>query len=432
MKIDIVSCIFTPEPIVSARTSADLAEQLARDGHRVRVIAAFPNRPAGKLFDGYHRRMWTWDRGFAEYRVLRVFSMLSTESSILSRFLENLSFGITAALAVLFLDKPDAIYGNVWPIFAQGLLALVCRVRHIPLILSVQDVYPESLATLGRIGNRRSWLVRLFRWIDRMAKQSAAATVVISDKFRQIYVQDRGIAQHKIHVIPNWINENDVRIDAGGSWVRTNHNIPHGAFLVMYAGNIGAACGLDAVIEAFRDLAAEPDIHLLVAGSGSKLPDARALAEKVGNPRVHFHTPWLPSETSPMLAAADLFVLPTFGDQSLMSVPSKLITYMLAARPVLCCVADNSDIARVVCKAACGWTLPTGDAGAVARMLVALSREPAPEMRRFGMQGRNYALRNMTRAANLPRLIDLIEAVATSPYGSTTLRAPSHRDVAES
>jgi glycosyltransferase involved in cell wall biosynthesis len=411
MKIDIVSCVFKPEPIISARTSADLAQQLAREGHRVRVIAAFPNRPAGKVFEGYRRSLWAWDRSFKGYQVLRVFSLLSRESSLLSRFLENISFAISSSLAMLFLDRPDAVYANVWPIFAQGLLALVCHIRGIPLVLSVQDVYPESLSTLSRLGNRDGRLFRLFRWIDRKTKQSCEAVIVISTKFRQIYVRDRKVAPEKVHIIPNWTDEGTVDVSHVGEDIRRQHGIPGDAFVVVYAGNIGAACGLDSVIEAFGGLAPKRHIHLLVAGSGSMLGDAQALAAKIGNPRVHFHTPWLAAETSSVLAAADLFILPTYGDQSLVSVPSKLITYMLAARPILCCADDTSDIAKTVRSAACGWSIPSGDPETTARMIVALSYESSRDLRRFGRQGREYALRHMTTGAVLPRLVELMLGV---------------------
>ena len=122
MKIGIVSCLFLPEPIVSSHTGADLAEQLRGSGHRVRVITSFPSRPNGKLYEGYKRRLWLYDRSFSRYDVLRCFSFVSPASTLLSRFLENISFGITSGLAVLFLEKPDVLYGNTWPIFAQGIL----------------------------------------------------------------------------------------------------------------------------------------------------------------------------------------------------------------------------------------------------------------------------------------------------------------------
>ena len=235
--------------------------------------------------------------------------------------------------------------------------------------------------------------------------------VVISPKFGEIYAKDRGIGPEKIHVIPNWTDEKEVELIRMPNEVRSRHGIPGDAFVVMYAGSIGAACGLDSVIRAFGKLDSQPRIHLIIAGTGSKLTDEQALAKKIGNPRVHFHTPWPAAETSVVLASADLFILPTYGDQSLVSVPSKLITYMLAARPILCCADEHSDIARTIRKAACGWSIPASDPDTMARMIAALSHESSSDLRQLGEQGREYALRHMTRAANLPRLIDLMKAV---------------------
>ena len=58
-----------------------------------------------------------WDEGF---RVVRCFSTLSRRSGMLSRFMENLTFGITSALALLLARRPDAVYANSWPIVSPG------------------------------------------------------------------------------------------------------------------------------------------------------------------------------------------------------------------------------------------------------------------------------------------------------------------------
>jgi len=412
MKIDILTCLFSPEAVTSARTSTDLAEELARKGHQVRVIAPYPNRPGGKVFAGYKRMPWMHDKAFQKFQVLRVFSLTSSESGLISRFMENISFGISGALAVLFLPKADVLYGNTWPIFAQGLLALVCRLRGIPLVVTVQDIYPESLSIQSRIQGKQSRLFRLLRWIDQKVKQSSAAVVVISERFRDIYIQDRRVPAEKIHVIPNWIDEGQVELEPRSNHVRRSHDIPEGAFLVVYAGNIGAASGLDAAIRAFQNLHAEQDIYLLVAGSGSKLHEWRNLAQAIRNPRVLFHTPWLESETSGVLAAASLFILPTYGNQALVSVPSKLITYMLAERPVLCCAAEGSELAEMVRDSSCGWVVPAGDAEAITRHIRELSRMHPGDLRTRGINGRNFALQHMTRSALLPRMVAIIENTA--------------------
>src|SRR5687768_4404561 len=102
MKLFIVSCVFSPEPIVSALTSRDLAQELVNQGHRAQVITTFPNRPAGRLYESYRRRLWSCEHSASGYEILRIFSSFSAESRMVSRFLENFSFGIASALATLF------------------------------------------------------------------------------------------------------------------------------------------------------------------------------------------------------------------------------------------------------------------------------------------------------------------------------------------
>jgi glycosyltransferase involved in cell wall biosynthesis len=275
----------------------------------------------------------------------------------------------------------------------------------------VQDVYPESLALQGRLGDRSAWLYRFLRWLDMKTKQGSAVVIVISERFKQIYVQDRQIPAHKVQLIRNWVDENLVQVNPTNNCIRCSHDIPDDAFLVVYAGNVGTAAGVETVIEAFHNLTSEHNIYFLVAGSGSKIFDCRELARRMDNPRVLFHTPWLDCETSSLLAAASLFILPTRGDQSLASVPSKLISYMLAGRPILCCAIDQSDIARVIADAACGWAIPPDNTDEISQQIRSLSRQPAGELEKFGERGRNYALQHMTRDANLPGLINLIESV---------------------
>jgi glycosyltransferase involved in cell wall biosynthesis len=127
------------------------------------------------------------------------------------------------------------------------------------------------------------------------------------------------------------------------------------------------------------------------------------------NPRILFHSPWLETETSSVLASASLLLLPTQGSQSFVSVPSKLISYMLAARPVLCCAAGNSDIAITIHDAGCGWVVPADDAATLSQKLRDLSQQPADELSAIGKRGRRYALQHMTRSSNLPRLVGLLE-----------------------
>ena len=110
MRILVLSAVFPPEPVISAQTSAQIARELIRKGHSVTVVTSFPSRPAGALYPGFRRRLYQRQNTPEGYEIIRCFSFLSAHSRLVSRFLENISIGCTASLAILFLQRAEIIY----------------------------------------------------------------------------------------------------------------------------------------------------------------------------------------------------------------------------------------------------------------------------------------------------------------------------------
>jgi glycosyltransferase involved in cell wall biosynthesis len=125
-------------------------------------------------------------------------------------------------------------------------------------------------------------------------------------------------------------------------------------------------------------------------------------------------------ETLPILSAADVLILPTQGDQSLVAMPSKLISYMLAARPVLAIARPESDLANAVNESGCGWVVEPGDTGQLARQMSLAAAMDRSVLTRMGSLGREYALAHFSTEVCMPRVIGVLENAmsATRPYSS--------------
>jgi hypothetical protein len=95
--------------MVSAQTSVQLAEELMRRGHSVHVFAPLPNRPKGKLFDGYKRCLYSTSASEQGHTITHFWGFFSPNSTMLSRFAEDLTFGITSGLRLLCGKRPDMI-----------------------------------------------------------------------------------------------------------------------------------------------------------------------------------------------------------------------------------------------------------------------------------------------------------------------------------
>jgi len=412
MKVVIVTNVFPPEHTLAAPTGAQIAEELTRRGHSVSVLAPFPNHPKGIIFDGYRRTLYSTATIDPGYKLTHCFATLSRTSTMISRFSANISFGITSGLRILFGKRPDLILTQSWPIFGNGSIALVAKLRGVPLVLRVQDCYPESLESQRRV-TKRSWIYKTVRKIDLMIAHSSKQILLISPVFRRLYEGDRGISPGKLSIVPNW--GNDEVVDAGSSSdlrFREKLSIPEDAFVAVYAGNVGVAASVETVVQAGEKLQDKMQIYVVIAGEGSQLGACREHIASRHLDRVIIHSPWKTEETQAVLRMADVLLLPTKATQSLISVPSKLISYLMAARPVIAAVLPESDTGDAIVTSGAGWVIAPESADQMADAIAAASEHSKESLIRIGYAGQRYAREHLSRSANLPRVVRTLESAA--------------------
>src|SRR5258707_12055727 len=128
---------------------------------------------------------------------------------------------------------------------------MVARARPLPAIVSVQDVYPESLVAQGRLVSS-SIIHRAVLAVDRFVVRKAAGVILISPQFARRYTETRGLDESTMHVVPNWLSHEGTEESPGASAeCRARNGIPSDAFLLSYGGNVGGAAGVETIIETF-------------------------------------------------------------------------------------------------------------------------------------------------------------------------------------
>jgi colanic acid biosynthesis glycosyl transferase WcaI len=412
MKVVLVTNVFPPEHNLGAPTAANIAEELTRRGHSVHVFAPFPSHPIGRIFPGYRRTLYSTSIVAPGYKLTHCFGTFSRTSTMVSRFASNLSYGITSGLRVLVGGRPDLIFTQSWPIFANGIVTMVAALRGVPQVLRVQDMYPESLESQSRV-TRRNLIYRAIREFDRLIALSSSKILVISPVFRRLYEEDRHIPSDKLRVVQNWVDDESVESDpSAGSAFRRMLGIPENAFVAVYAGNVGVAANVETVVQACAKLKELGRIYVVIAGEGTQLGACRELIQSHGLDRVIIHSPWKAEETQAVLKMADVLLLPTKATQSLISVPSKLISYFMAARPVIAGVLSESDTASAIRDGNAGWVIAPESTDQMAAAIVAASEHSAERLSQMGHAGQRYALEHLSRSSNLPRIVRMLEMAA--------------------
>ncbi len=414
MRVHIVCAVFPPEPEPAGVMARQLALRLAADGHDVTAIVPFPNRPYGRVYDGYRRRLRETEDHPEGYRIVRCAAwLLGKERAGIHRLLENVTFGLTAAWALWRAGRPDIVIVETWPLFAVQFAALLAYWWRLPLLYYVQDVYPEALEFAGLI-KRDGLLASVLRAWDRRLCMGRGRVVAISEGMKRLLCESRGLPNENVDVIPNWLDQSLFPpLPRDNGW-REEMQITPERFLVLFAGTLGHVSGAEVLIDVARILKEHEDIQLLCVGEGVLKAGMVNAAREQGLTNIEFR-PFQPAhKICQMHASADatlLTVQPGYPDAS---VPSKLITYLAAGRPVVCAASQASTAAHAVLTMQGGLVVDPGDAQAIAEALLTLSQSPA-QAAAMGRNARDYFLAHYTMERAYRQFSELFSELTGAP-----------------
>lgn len=401
---------FEPEPAFKGLV---FAKALREQGLQVGVLTGFPNYPGGKLYPGY--RVRAWQKEVVDgIPVTRVALYPSHDRSAKGRVLNYLSFGVMATLGGLFGPRPDVIYAYHPPLTVGLAAALVGLLRRVPVVLDVQDLWPDTLRATGMIGNAR--VLRTVGAVARAVYKLSTHVVVLSPGFRRLLIE-RGVPPEKVEVIPNWCDEAALLSPRG----RLPAGFPDAsAFTVVFAGNMGRAQALDAVLDAAALLQQRaPQVRLVFIGGGLDATRLREDAVQRGLTNAVFLPPVPMSEVGHVLAAAGALLVHLRSDPLFeITIPSKTQAYMAVGRPVV--MAVPGDAADLVSQSGCGVTVASEDPRALATAVCRLAEMPDNERQAMGLRGQRHYQQHLSMATGTGRFSALFRQLASAGRRGTS------------
>lgn len=405
MRILVVSQYFWPE---NFRVN-DLVKEWVQRGHQVTVLTGIPNYPAGKVFDAYKAQPST----FATYEgveVVRV-PMLPRGSGGLRLMLNYLSFVVGGGVCgpwrlrgkpadVIFVFEPSPV--------TVGLPAVwLGKIKNAPVVFWALDLWPETLAAIGVVRSPRvlGWVGHLVRYIyNRCTLVLGQSRGFLGSIAR--YCDDKA----KIRYFPSWAE--DVFMDDS---VKPAPEVPEwtDGFTVVFAGNIGEAQDMPAVLDAAERLKDNASIRWVMVGDGRKSDWLQSEVARRGLDKQVLLPGRFPVERMPSFYAhADALLVSLKRDPVFsMTIPGKVQSYLMARIPLLGML--DGEGAAVIGYAQAGLTCEAGDGAGLAQAVLALAAMPTAERKQMGLNGRNYAQQEFGRAQLMDRLEALLAEAVT-------------------
>ncbi len=402
MRILILSQWFDPEPTFKGMV---FARELVRLGHDVEVLTGFPNYPGGKLYPGYRVRFL--QREVVDgISIIRVPLYPSHDGSALRRILNYASFAFSAAIiGPLVVRKADVAY-VYHPPATVALPAMVLRgVRGIPFVYDIQDLWPDTLASTGMVNSR--CILACVDLFCHLTYRMASKVVVLSPGFRRRLLE-RGVPAGKLALIYNWCDEAKIVPTVAG------YEEPSldGYFNVIFAGTMGKAQALDAVLEAAQILKERlPKVQFVMVGGGIQVEHLKREKERMGLDNVLFLPRRPVSEIGSLLSRADALLVHLKDDPLFaITLPSKTQAYLAIGRPII--MAVRGDAADLVERAGGGINCLPDNAQSIADAVEQLVSMDKEQLKKMGRNGAEFYQKEMALSVGTQKFEELFVAVA--------------------
>ncbi len=367
MHILLYTQYYAPE-VGAAQTRLRATARCLRNlGHEVTVLTAMPNHLLDAVMPAYSGKLFVEEK-IDGIRVLRTWIYAASGRSW-KRLANYFSFVGTSILAAAKVPKVDVVFFESPPLFlgmSAAALALKCRAK---LIMNVSDLWPDSVKAIApdsafAKGPLYSAAERLEAWLYKHCDTITAVTEGIRDDL----IEKKGVPAKKVAYLPNGIDPDLFAPRAADERLSEPRR-----FLI--AGTLGYAQGLDAALDAARQLKNRKDIEIHFLGGGPEKARLKAEAERDQLDQVIFRDPIpltdMPAEYGQATAAMALLADDPFFDRAR---PARSFPPLACGRPLI--FAGRGDIAALLRQQEIGTAVEPGNGVALAKAIAAYADHP--------------------------------------------------------
>lgn len=378
----------------------DVADSLSSYGHEVEVMTGKPNYPGGEFFSGYGASVFmkeSW-RHISIYRIPVLARGNGGAIKLVLNYFSFVFFGLLFGPWLLRKKKYDVIFVYApSPIFQVIPASFLGWLMDVPVVLWVQDLWPQSAAATGHV--KSYWILKLLEKFVRFSYSHTDLILVQS----QAFVDPVSKLAPKIPVLyyPNSVDKDfytpkDLKVPDIDSLTS--------GFTVLFAGNVGEAQSMETIVSAAEELLTYKEIKIVIIGSGSKINWLSKEIKQKSLTNVVLEGRY-PVETMPTLMRKASVLLVSLTNQPIFSltIPSKIQAYLAVGRPIIASL--NGEGARVINEAKVGLSVPAENAGALANAILKMYRMSDEQRSQLGENGRAYFKRNFDSDKLISELI---------------------------
>lgn len=321
--------------------------------YKVDVFTCKPNYPTGNFFRGYS----FFSKNFQKYNGINVYRcpvIPRKNATNLNLLINYLSFAFFSSiwLFIFFFKKYDYILiYQTTPVTTSIPGIILSKIKKIPLILWVQDLWPDTIKATGHLKNKFIYKIisiisnRIYKSSDIIAAQSEGIKKIVKKRFKN----------KKIFYLPNVVIENKKNINPKKFIIE---NKLERKIKIVFTGNTGVAQNLEFILKVAKkilNIGKFKKIQFLIVGGGSNLNKLKKIKNDLKLNNVVFYGHIKSNKISKYFSLSDYFIL-TIKKKSIFlnTIPNKFINYLYMGKPIIGCT--NGDVSKIINNYRCGFS----------------------------------------------------------------------------
>ena len=386
----ILTQYYPPETGAPQNRLHSLSKFLVRHGESVQVVTALPNYPKNEIYPEY-RGKFSVREVIDDVPVYRTWIFVSRSRSVLARLLNYFSFVITSFFRLLFLPRADYLICESPPLFLGFTAVMISWLKGSRLIFNVSDLWPESAEKLQIISNKPliSLAYALEKWIYKNSYLISGQTKGIVDSITKRF------PSKKVVWFPNGVDFDFFEGQHEDFLWRKTLSIKDTDFVLLYAGIIGHAQGLDVLLHAAEKLR-DHAVKFVIVGDGPEKESLIRMAKEKSLGNVIFQPNLQKAKIPSLIKACDAYIVPLKKlDLFKGAIPSKLFEPLALGKPILLGV-DGEARQLFIEEGKAGLYFEPEEAGELAERIKVLISDPALVVS-LGEQGQRYVKEHFDR-----------------------------------
>ncbi|MPM22652.1 hypothetical protein SDC9_69110 [bioreactor metagenome] len=411
MKILLLPNYFYPERYAGWHLEHDIYELLSISGYSMVAYAPMPSRGIDSEIRREYKNRYK-EFFFNGKLLLHRFPLYAENKSSILRAIRYTISIIIQFMCGLFSQNIGLLYLESTPPIVGIIGGLLHKIKKIPFVYAVQDIFPDSLVSTG-LSHEGSLAWIIGRIIENFTYRNATRIIVISQDFKRNLLK-KNVPEEKIEVIHNWIDTTSIfPVERYNNTLFSEWELNPSLFYIVYAGNFGNAQSVHTIIESAQLLQSETDIQFLLIGGGSQEDTLKELVISYKLQNVKFFPLQSSEKLSYVYSLGDVGIVCCKQGVGKNAFPSKTWSYLAAGTPIIASYDLDSELASMANSNGFGISINPENAQEMADSILKI-RNNKQLLQEMSSTAKTFVEAHASKEKAMKRYLQVINSVISS------------------